>query len=46
MTALEISDKLALNDIKERKWHIQGVCAIRGNGLLEGFRWLQEAICE
>ncbi|XP_023017704.1 ADP ribosylation factor 4 isoform X2 [Leptinotarsa decemlineata] len=40
----ELCDKLKLNDIKDRKWHIQGVSALRGSGLLEGFKWLCDEI--
>ncbi|KAK2961293.1 putative ADP-ribosylation factor [Blattamonas nauphoetae] len=37
----ECSRHLGLQDLPPtRKWHIQGCCALTGQGLTEGFRWL------
>lgn len=44
MSLAEITEKLKLNDIKERRWHIQAVCALRGTGMSEGFQWLCDEI--
>ena len=35
-----ISDKLELNNIKNRAWFVQGACATTGDGLYEGLDWL------
>jgi len=40
MSATEVSERLGLNKLKHRKWHVQGTCAISGDGLYEGFDWL------
>ncbi|KAG5884132.1 hypothetical protein JTB14_021801 [Gonioctena quinquepunctata] len=45
MTTSELTEKLDLKDMQDRKWHIQGVCALSGSGLYEGFKWLCEEIC-
>ncbi|OUM62810.1 hypothetical protein PIROE2DRAFT_66312 [Piromyces sp. E2] len=39
MSVSEITDKLGLKSIKQ-DWHIQGSCAITGDGLYEGLEWL------
>jgi len=36
MTAAEITTALELHDIKGRPWHIEGCCALTGEGLNEG----------
>ncbi|WJX51014.1 ADP-ribosylation factor 1 [Trifolium repens] len=40
MTTREVCDGLGLFDLKNRKWHIQATCALRGDGLYEGLDWL------
>lgn len=44
MSLEEIADKLNLQDIRSRKWHIQGACGTKGFGLKEGFDWLTEEL--
>ncbi|KAK4433195.1 ADP-ribosylation factor 2 [Sesamum alatum] len=46
MTPMEICDGLGLNDLKERKWHIERTCAIKGEGLYEGLDWLSNTLKE
>ena len=36
----EVSDKLKLNTLNNRKWQVQGTSATRGDGLDEGLDWL------
>lgn len=38
-----IADKMCLKDLK-RKWKIQGICAIKGDGLYESLEWLSHAL--
>ena len=33
-------NQLGLHTIKDREWHIQGTCALTGDGLYEGLEWL------
>jgi len=40
----EISDKLGLNNIRNRKWFIQACCATDGSGLFEGLDWLSDTL--
>lgn len=40
MTPVEVCKGLGLYDLKNRIWHIQGTCALRGVGLYEGLDWL------
>jgi len=46
-TAMSVDDMinaLELSSISNRKWHIQGACAINGEGLYEGLDWLAEQV--
>lgn len=36
--------KLRLHQIKDRKWYIQGSCALTGEGLCEGLEWLSNSV--
>ncbi len=40
MSAAEITEKLGLHSLRQRTWHIQSTCAMRGDGLHEGLEWL------
>ncbi|KAJ8917175.1 hypothetical protein NQ315_012667 [Exocentrus adspersus] len=40
MTPTEMADKLQLHEVRDRKWHVQGACALKGTGLYDGFDWL------
>jgi Arf/Sar family protein len=46
MTAMEVCEGLGLFELKNRKWHIQGTCALRGDGLYEGLDWLAATLKE
>ncbi|XP_027279881.1 putative ADP-ribosylation factor-like protein 5C [Cricetulus griseus] len=41
MTTADISKFLTLTAIKDHPWHIQGYCALTGEGLPAGLRWMQ-----
>ncbi|KAM5274813.1 putative ADP-ribosylation factor-like protein 5C [Ctenodactylus gundi] len=41
MTTREISQFLALSAIKDHAWHIQGCCALTGEGLPAGLQWMR-----
>lgn len=43
---MEVCDGLGLYDLKNRKWHIQGTCALKGEGLYEGLDWLSTTLKE
>ncbi|PAV73410.1 hypothetical protein WR25_19170 [Diploscapter pachys] len=42
MKPTEIQDKLGLNRIRDRQWHVQPSCAATGDGLHEGLAWLSQ----
>lgn len=41
---MHIQRRLNLDEIKDRKWKIQGSCATTGEGLYEGLDWIFEQI--
>ncbi|XP_026382550.1 ADP-ribosylation factor 2-like [Papaver somniferum] len=44
MNVAEITEKLDLDSLNNRKWHIQSTCATSGEGLYEGLDWLSNNI--
>ncbi|KAF9314624.1 hypothetical protein BG000_007949 [Podila horticola] len=44
MNAAELTDKLALNSLRQRHWYIQATCATSGDGLYEGLDWLSTCL--
>lgn len=44
MSVSEIADKLGLDKLRNRKWHIQAACATTGDGLYEGLDWLTKTL--
>lgn len=46
MNVSDLTDKLGLNQLKQRKWYIQSTCATQGNGLYEGLDWLSNELAK
>uniref|UniRef100_A0A803NR85 ADP-ribosylation factor n=1 Tax=Cannabis sativa TaxID=3483 RepID=A0A803NR85_CANSA len=44
MSVSEITDKLGLHSMRQRRWYIQAACATAGQGLYEGLDWLSSNI--
>ena len=44
MSVAELSESLALHSIKKHDWHIQGCCALTGQGLLDGVSWIAQRV--
>ena len=44
MSVAEVAEKLDIITFKNRTWHIQGTCALAGDGLYEGLDWLSKAV--
>lgn len=44
MSPAEIIDALSLHSIKNNDWHIQASCAISGDGLYDGLRWIAQKV--
>jgi ADP-ribosylation factor protein 1 len=44
MSVAEVTDKLGLHALRNRKWYIQSCCACTGDGLYEGLDWLSNAL--
>lgn len=40
LSATQISEILKLTSLKDRQWHIQGCCALTGEGLFQGLDWI------
>merc|ERR1711992_227423 len=40
MSVNEVTEKLGLNQLRNRQWYIQSTCATTGDGLYEGMEWL------
>ena len=43
MSVSEVVEKLGLHNLRGREWNIQGTCALTGDGLSDGFKWLSKA---
>ncbi|KAJ3681644.1 hypothetical protein LUZ60_014217 [Juncus effusus] len=46
MSPMEVCEGLGLYDLRNRVWHIQGTCALKGDGLYEGLDWLSTSLKE
>lgn len=46
MTAAELTDKLGLNQLRNRRWYIQATCATEARGLYEGLDWLSNELAK
>jgi len=44
MSVNEVTEKLGLNQLRNRKWYIQATCATTGDGLYEGLDWLSNTL--
>eukprot|EP00043_Microstomoeca_roanoka_P006086 m.60106 g.60106 ORF g.60106 m.60106 type:complete len:182 (-) comp13263_c0_seq1:548-1093(-) len=44
MSPGEITERLGLADLRNRKWYIQAACATQGEGLYEGLDWLSREL--
>ena len=40
----ELTAALALHAVQRHDWHVQGCCALSGEGLEDGLRWLADAV--
>lgn len=46
MPAAELTEKLGLNSLRNRRWYIQATCATKGEGLYEGLDWLSNELAK
>lgn len=46
MSPAEVCESLGLYSLQNRRWHIQGTCAPKGEGLYEGLDWLANILKE
>merc|ERR1712007_168578 len=44
MSVNEVTEKLGLNQVRNRQWYIQATCATTGDGLYEGLDWLSNTL--
>ena len=40
MPVAEVTDKLGMHSLRNRRWYTQATCATTGEGLFEGLDWL------
>jgi len=46
MSAGELTEKLGLQNLRNRRWYIQATCAVQGDGLYEGLDWLSTELAK
>ena len=46
MSVSEVTDRLGLHSLGNRKWYIQSACATSGDGLYEGLDWLSNTLSQ
>mmetsp|Transcript_62009 Transcript_62009/g.98192 ORF Transcript_62009/g.98192 Transcript_62009/m.98192 type:complete len:189 (+) Transcript_62009:26-592(+) len=44
MSVNEVTERLGLNQMRNRQWYIQSTCATTGDGLYEGLDWLSNTL--
>jgi hypothetical protein len=44
MTLKEVSERLAMEGLNDRAWHVQPSCATRNEGLIDGLTWLTQSV--
>jgi ADP-ribosylation factor protein 1 len=44
LSASDVTDKLGLHNLRQRRWHTQSTCATSGDGLYEGLDWLSNQL--
>ena len=43
-TPAQVANALGLDKQKNRRWHVQGAVAVKGDGLYEGLDWMSQAL--
>lgn len=44
MSVAEVTEKLELHTLGNRRWHVQATTATTGEGLFEGLQWLRDSL--
>jgi hypothetical protein len=44
LTPAEVCEALGMMQLKNRRWHVQGAVATKGEGLYEGLDWLSNTL--
>lgn len=44
LTVHDLTEKLGLQSLRNKNWHIQSTCATQGSGLYEGLDWLSNQL--
>ena len=44
LSVKQVTEKLALGQLRNRSWYIQSTCATTGDGLYEGLDWLSQTL--
>jgi len=46
MSAAEVTEKLGLHSLRQRRWYLQAACGTSGDGIYAGLDWLSSAVEE
>ncbi len=44
MSVKEVTERLGLHSMRQRRWYIQATCATTGDGMYEGLDWLSDTL--
>ncbi|XP_022057981.1 ADP-ribosylation factor 4 [Acanthochromis polyacanthus] len=44
LTVSDLTDRLGLNVLRNKTWHVESACATQGTGLYEGLDWLSKEL--
>ena len=44
MSFKEVTPRLGLHSMRQRRWYIQATCATTGDGMYEGLDWLSDTL--
>lgn len=44
LTPADLTDRIGLSQLRNRKWHVQATCAIKDQGVFEGLEWLSNNV--
>ena len=44
MDAAELTQRLGMESLGQRAWHVQAACAVTGEGVREGLGWMAQAL--
>lgn len=46
LSVSELTEKLQIQNIPQKVWHVQSCCGVDGQGLYEGLDWLSSVVAK